>query len=226
MNRFLEGLLALLFPQRTVCHVCGAPLSAAESLLCAPCAAALRRCALPPKRAEIRLVENIGFAASAFAYRGTASALVKALKFGSDYTAALPLAEGMAGIYAALGPLRDAELCVPVPVHRRRLRQRGYNQAAILAQAFAEFAGLPPAADALTRVHHKRSQIGQGREARKTNVYGAFAVSEGGAQTVSGKTVLLIDDVLTTGATAEECARTLLLAGARRVMLLTAAYAL
>ncbi len=226
MNRAWEALLTLLFPQRTVCHICGAPLSAGESLLCPPCAEALRRCALPPKRAEIRLVEHIGFAASPFVYRGAASALVKALKFGSDHTAALPLAEGMAGLYAALAPLRAADLCVPVPVHRRRLRQRGYNQAAVLARAFAEIAGLPFSGDALARVHHKRSQIGQGREARKENVAGAFAVNPGEAHLVRGKTVLLIDDVLTTGATAEECARMLLLAGAKNVMLLTAAYAI
>jgi ComF family protein len=226
MSGVLNTALAMLFPQRTVCHACGAPLSGGEGFLCAPCRQALLACALLPVRLALPLRESVELAAAAFAYRSTAAALVKTLKFGADHTAALPLAEGMAGIFAEMRELRAAEVCVAVPTHARRLRRRGYNQADVLARAFSEMTGVPMLADALVRVHHRRSQIGQGREARRRNVAGAFAVNEGCAQRICGKRILLIDDVLTTGATVEECARTLVAAGAHSVAVLAAAYAL
>ena len=219
---YLQKLLAVLFPQRTVCHVCGAPLMAGEGALCEDCAKSLTKSAYTPKRAPVRLNERIAFAASAYPYSGAAATLAKALKFGSDLTAALPLAERMAALYATLAPLREAELCVAVPMHKRRLRQRGYNQAEVLAAAFARAVGLPMETDVLLRIHHKRSQIGQGRVARRNNIAGAFAVSAIGTERIAGRRVLLIDDVLTTGATAEECAAALLAAGAQAVLLLTA----
>jgi ComF family protein len=219
---YLQKLLAVLFPQRTVCHICGASLTSGEGMLCEDCAKALTKNAYSPKLAPVRLNERIAFAASAYPYGGAAATLAKALKFGSDITAALPLAERMAAVYAALPPLREAEVCVAVPMHKRRLRQRGYNQAEVLAEAFARMVGLPVETDVLLRVHHKRSQIGQGRVARRRNIAGAFAVNESNVNRIAGRRGLLIDDVLTTGATAEECAAALLSAGAQAVLLLTA----
>ncbi|MDD3214344.1 MAG: phosphoribosyltransferase family protein [Eubacteriales bacterium] len=225
MTWLVEKLLPMLFPQRTVCHACGAPLTAGEALLCRTCAQSLRQSAYPEKRMPAPVGECVSFAASAFAYRDAAAALVKALKFSSDRTAALPLAERMAGVYAACPALREAQLCIAVPVHPKRLRQRGYNQAEILACAFSEITGVPITGNVLLRIHHKHSQVGQGREARRLNIAGAFAVSRKGAPLIAGRQVLLIDDVLTTGATVEECARELLLAGAENVLVLTAARA-
>jgi len=226
MSRVCAAPAALLFPQRTVCHACGVPLCAGEGLLCGACARSLAQCALLPEGAVNVPDRSVSYAVSAFAYEGAAAALVKALKFGADYTAALPLAEGMAAVYAAHPPLCGAELCAAVPVHPRRMRRRGYNQAAVLADAFAQITGIRRAPDVLTRVHHKRSQVGQGRAARRRNIAGAFAVSQPGAELIRGRKILLIDDVLTTGATAGECAETLLAAGAQAVLVLTAAYAL
>lgn len=223
MNWAFEKLLSLLFPQRTVCHACGAPLTAGDSLLCPSCEQSLRQCAFSKEHTPSRAGKCVSFAA--YAYRDAAASLVKALKFGSDRTAALPLAERMAGVFAASPPLQNAQLCIAVPVHPRRMRQRGYNQAEILASAFSEMTGMPVADHVLLRVHHKRSQVGQGREARRLNISGAFAVSEQGAPLVAGRRILLLDDVLTTGATVDECARVLLQAGAANVMVLTAARA-
>ena len=222
MNRAWERLLSLLYPQRNLCHACGVPLVAGEGVLCASCVRMLARVALPLRRAPALLNDTVAFAASAYTYAGTASALVKRLKFNADHTAALPLAERMAALYAAFAPLRTAEFCVAVPVHPRRLRQRGYNQAQVLAGAFADMVGVPLLTDALERVHHKRSQVGQGREARRQNICGAFAVSASGREILAGRRVLLVDDVLTTGATVEECARVLREAGAAEVLVLTA----
>ncbi len=222
MRRWLNALLRTLFPQRTVCHACGAPLAAADGLLCPACEASLRACTVPPHQVETVVDVHIETAAAPFLYDGAAAALVKALKFGGDHTAALPLAEGMAAAYATVETLREAALCVPVPVHYLRLRRRGYNQAAVLAATFCELTGRKPPVDALVRVHHKHSQVGMGHTARRANIMGAFAVSTAGERMVRGRTVLLVDDVLTTGSTAAECARVLMAAGAEAVLLLTA----
>ncbi len=222
MKRPLRALLSALFPQRTACHACGEPLRAGDGLLCPRCEASLRAAAFAPAWMETVVDAQIDCAASPFRYEGAAAALVRALKFGGDHTAALPLAEGLAAACAALPALRAFDLCVPVPLHYRRFRQRGYNQAEVLAAALCEALGLPPPVNALVRVLHRHSQVGQGREARRRNIEGAFQPGVEGAKAVRGRAVLLVDDVLTTGATAVECALALRAAGATCVLLLTA----
>ena len=110
------------------------------------------------------------------------------------------------------------DVLVPVPLHPRREWQRGLNQAAFLARRLGRRFGLPVAPRALRRVRHTPPQAGD-PEDRRRNVRGAFVV--GRPAQIAGRHVLLIDDVLTTGATANECARTLRRAGARRVGVFT-----
>lgn len=222
MTRPLRALLQALFPQRTACHACGEPLQAGDGLLCPRCEASLRACRFMPGREETVVDTLIDCAASPFGYEGAAAALVRALKFGGDHTAALPLAEGMAAACAAVPALRAFDLCVPVPLHYKRYRQRGYNQSQVLAAAFCQIMGLAPPVEALVRVRHRHSQVGQGSAARRRNVVGAFQPGVEGAKAVRGRAVLLVDDVLTTGATAAECALALRAAGAAGVLLLTA----
>lgn len=215
-------LLTLLFPQRMVCHGCGLPLHKREGLLCSSCAKALSEYAFPVEGAPALPGVYVGFAASAYAYQGTAARLIKALKFQADYTAAEPLAEGMAVLYAALPQLRQAQVCTAVPVHPKRLRRRGYNQAEVLAKTFAQLTGVAVQTHVLMRRHHRHSQVGQGREERLRNINNAFVVVPDAAAQIVGKTILLIDDVYTTGATSEECAKVLVKAGANSVTVLTA----
>jgi ComF family protein len=111
-----------------------------------------------------------------------------------------------------------ADLVLPVPLHPRRLRERGFNQALLLAQ------GLAPAKlkrDLLRRVRHTKPQAGLNPKERGENVKGAFALTH--PSLVAGKNLLLVDDVLTTGATVRECAKVLLKAGAARVDIITVA---
>ena len=121
-------------------------------------------------------------------------------------------------IARSAAPLLDqADAVAPVPLHRFRLLSRRFNQAAEIARPLAHEAGLDYLADALIRVSDTTSQGGKSARGRRLNVKKAFGVSEDGRRRIKGRRILLIDDVLTTGATAEACARALIEGGARAV---------
>ncbi|MFC3076716.1 ComF family protein [Phenylobacterium terrae] len=115
---------------------------------------------------------------------------------------------------AARELITDADLVAPVPLHPTRLIARRYNQAAEIARPLARMSGLAYAPDVLKRIKATPTQGGRSGSGRRRNVAGAFAVPASKAAAVRGRRVLLIDDVLTTGATADGCARALLAAGA------------
>lgn len=210
--------LPVLFPQETSCHLCERATEGEGSILCPACAAALRRLRIPPRDA-LTLHEPLAACVSAYFHEDEARLLCHLLKFRWDAAAARPLAAGMAEALALSGLADTQDGAAPVPTHPERQRERGYNQAALLARAVCGHTGLPLWEDALTRTRHGTSQITRSREERLAALTGAFTAD--GAR-VAGKRVLLIDDVLTTGATAVSCAQALLDAGAERVCLLTA----
>lgn len=113
--------------------------------------------------------------------------------------------------------LSEADAVAPVPLHRLRLLSRRFNQAAEIARPLARHARLDYLPDALIRATHTASQGGKSARGRRLNVTKAFAVTENGRRRIKGRRILLVDDVLTTGATAEACARALIEAGARAV---------
>ena len=122
-------------------------------------------------------------------------------------------------------PLSSATLVAPVPLHGERERERGFNQAALLARAVSGASGLPADESSLVRaLHASRHRAGMDARSRRETVEGAFRVAR--PRLVRGERVLLIDDVFTTGATASSCARALREAGAEEVFVLTAARAL
>jgi ComF family protein len=124
---------------------------------------------------------------------------------------------------AARDDLAWCDLAVPVPLHVRRLKERGYDQALLLARAFAKATKRPLEARALQRIRETPPQVGLNRRAREQNVRGAFAASP---PLVQGKRVLLVDDVLTTGSTAHAASLALLEAGVTAVRVLALARAL
>jgi ComF family protein len=196
----------LQFITAPMCACCGTPF-AHDLGPAAECGACL---AGPPKFTTAR---------SALIYGGPARATLLAFKHGDREHLARIMAPHMA---RAAGPLLAEQadsVIVPVPLHRWRLWRRGFNQAALLAQALAKASGTALAIDALERAKATPMSMGLGRKARVANVRGAFRVRH--RDQVRGKRIILVDDVLTTGATAEACARVLRRAGAREVHVLT-----
>ena len=223
MRDLLSALLDLLYPPHCVaCGRGGAWLCAsciAKAPVLGPCLC--RHCGRP--MAKEGLCADCWRGQSLLAgVRSVAPHLlpfqeaVHALKYEGLRVLAEPLGEVMAG-YWRQQPL-PVSVVVPVPLHKARLRQRGYNQSLLLARAFARRVGLQVQEDSLVRERNTRSQVGLSADERWANVAEAFRCP---ASTLSRESVLLIDDVLTTGATLETCAAALLQAGAKEVWALT-----
>lgn len=199
--------LAFLGPPQ--CRTCGYPLPHAlpEAPLCGACAAE------PPAWDRAR---------AAFRYDDGSRRLILGFKHADRTDIAPAFGRWLARAGGDL--LGDAELIAPVPLHRWRLLRRGYNQAAMLAHALARETGLPVVPDLLQRVRATASQQGLSATARLENVTTrAFRVHPWHRRRPAGRRILLIDDVLTTGATAGACARVLQQAGAAGVDVLTLA---
>lgn len=234
--RALGGVLDLLLPPR--CLGCGAAVEI-QGRLCATCWSALvflappqcRSCGypLPHVLPDAPLcpacaAEPPAFdrARAALRYDEGARSLILSFKH-ADRTDITP-AFGRWLTRAGAELLDDADLLVPVPLHRWRLLRRGYNQAAVLANAVARETGLAVVPDLVQRIRATRSQQGLSGRARLDNVGpGAFRLHPWHRRRVDGRRIVLIDDVLTTGATVGACTRVLRRAGAARVDVLTLA---
>jgi len=156
-----------------------------------------------------------GRARAAVRYDEVARTLVHALKYSDRLDLAPILGRWMAEAGRAL--LADADALVPVPLHWRRLWARRFNQSAALAGVIAAISGVAVAPGALKRVRATPQQVGLSKSARAVNVQGAFRVPDAVKAEVTGRRLVLVDDVLTSGATLDACARALLRAGAARV---------
>jgi ComF family protein len=152
-------------------------------------------------------------------YEGVLREWIHLYKYGRVKTMRRPLGELLA---AALPREEHFDGVVPVPLHWRRRWQRGFNQSELLARGIGKRCGIP-VVRALRRTRYTSTQAGLSNTGRRVNVAAAFAVRRG--QALTGKRLLLIDDVLTTGSTAAACARVLRRAGAARIVLLTVARA-
>ena len=210
------------------CVLCGAASDLPQDL-CGPCRADLpwnrsccARCALPLPIAAPRcgrcLASPPAFdgAHCAFRYAWPLDGLVTRFKFGADLAAGRMLAALLAEDLARRrsgATLPAVDLVLPVPLHEERLRERGFNQALELAVPLARALGIPLAARAMQRLRPTPKQSGLTALRRRRNVRGAFHV----LADVGGRHIALVDDVITTAATAQECTRALILAGAASV---------
>jgi len=213
---------------RLVCRRCRSRIRPIPDPACTRCGAPLLRTGrLPePNCSECRhWPPFLRAARSAALLHPPADRLVHQLKYRGWHALAEPLGALMAKVPLPQDVAEEARLVVPVPTTATRLRERGYNQAERLAAVFTTLTGRR-LAPVLTRAGAVATQTVLQPAARGANVAGAFRVVAGAARQIEGEHLLLVDDVLTTGATATECARTLVDAGARCVSLITFARAL
>ena len=239
LNAMADAGLALVFPQ--ACAVCGASVEArADGFACAACWHRTRvfgegdlvcwKCGVPARgvvpeeaREQVRCRrcdhEQYTAARACGAYEGALRASVLALK--REPHAPARLARVMFEAQRR-EPLAQATRVVPVPLSPDRLRERGFNQAAVLAGALARVARLPLDEWSLARtVHTARHRAGMDERARRESVQDAFAVRR--PRLIENERVLLVDDVFTTGSTVSACAAALTAAGAEAVFVLTLA---
>ncbi len=201
-----------------------------QGAVCAACTARFapprlrcQRCALPTAHAVARcgacLHEPPPFerAVAAVDYAFPWDALVGALKFAGRVDLAAPLAQMLAGAVRRAGGAHAGTLVVPVPLAAARLGGRGFNQAWEIARHVATDLGLDASAAVLERVIDSAPQAGLHRQQRLRNLHAAFAVAAASRPTLTGRRIALVDDVVTTGATASEAARALLRGGAAAV---------
>jgi len=230
---WVTAALDLVFPP--LCPVCRSMLGLGRrDPLCAACWQGLERIRPPWCRCCgiaigieglcglcRRQRPRFAYARAAARYGGLVREAIHAFKFGGRRGMADPLGDLVAELGPSALPGATPDLLLPVPLHRRRERERGYNQALLLSRRLERAWGVPVAAGVLVRRGITAPQADLDAPARRRNVRGAFAVTN--PEAIFGRHVVLVDDVLTTGATAGECARCLLRAGASTVGVLTVA---
>jgi ComF family protein len=190
------------------CEKCGLPfeLDVPDGLECGNCIATL------PKYSKARAV---------FQYGGKTAKLIRSFKYEDNIHASKHFAKWMMRVGAEF--IVEADIIAPVPLHKRRLFKRRYNQSALLASAISRESGIKANNALLLRVKNTPPQAGLSSGQRKKNVSGAFKLNPKYENEVIGKNIILVDDVITTGSTINACTQALLNSGAIRVNVLTLA---
>lgn len=238
MKPILPAVLDFLFPP--LCHICRSFIADAGQLhICPACREQLPQ-VVPPRctRCGVPFAgggsdhlcgrcltdpPHFDAACSQLLYEGAARDLLHRFKYQHKTHLRRPLAllalEGLTEFITGQKP----DLIVPVPLHRSRLRSRGFNQAVLLGSVFSVRLALPMLVDGLVRIRWTEPQIELSADQRRSNVRDAFRCKR--PEAVAGKRILLLDDVMTTGSTADECAKELKKAGAGYVLVATVARA-
>ena len=221
-TNWLKLAIDLIFPPRCAgcdvtgtvwCEECDGRIIAPKGRSCPACGLPLEKgnscsiCEDWPGRVLVRPFAH---------YRKPLSSAIIRLKYRSDQALAKEMSSWLISVYQQMD--RVADCVVPVPLADVRLRQRGYNQVALIAASFANELNLPFYTNALIRVRETQSQVGLNRQARHQNVEGAFRAD---SHIVQDQSIVIIDDLLTSGATMKNCAIALLNAGAVQVFCLS-----
>lgn len=214
MNDLTQGLTHLIYPR--LCEGCSKPLLTEEEVLCLNC-----NVFSLPRTAYHHIAENETFMrfagrvpvvrATSFAYftaEGLLQHLLHQLKYNDKKEVGTYLGKQLGYDLQQLNWHKEIDYIIPVPLHPEKEAQRGYNQTQLIAEGMGQVLQLPVIKDLLYRTRHTESQTQKTREERINNMSGAFAVKN--TAEYEGKHFLLIDDVLTTGATLEACANALL----------------
>ncbi len=229
LRSWLADFVGLIFPR--LCPACREPLARGEAHLCTGCRAELPYTdfhRLPPganplgRRFWGKLPVRHALSYLQFVRHGRVQHLLHGLKYRGQRGVGTALGRLYGAELQAAGFAADFDLVVPVPLHPRKLARRGYNQAEVFAEGLAASLALPWA-PALRRTAHTATQTRKNRAQRWENVATVFEAADVAA--VAGRRILLVDDVLTTGATLEACGAALLAAGALEISIATIACA-
>lgn len=205
-----ELFLNALYPEDVVCCVCGREAVLDSHGMCENCDESIL------SAPNFSLAEPVEDAAAGILYNDAAADMVHRFKYyGCRY-----LGKNLAS-FINLPEDWQADVIIPVPLHPARLRDRGYNQSLILARRLGDCCGIPVRDDMLKRIRNTLMQSMTSREERRENVKDAFRASK----ECAGMRIILIDDVITSGSTVEECAKALKQAGADKVYVIAACYA-
>jgi len=226
---FLEKAMAPF-----LCEICVQDFVAVESPMCSQCGIRFKSregqdhvcgaCIAAPKRFDMARALGV--------YERTLLTVIHRMKYGGKVQAARPLGMLLFFVLLRYWEKRRLDLIIPVPLHAKKMRLRGFNQSLLLVRGWASIAARLNVAlpytevdrQLLIRARWTEPQTGLGRKQRRANIRNAFSVSD--SSKIAGRRILLVDDVYTTGATVNECAKVLLQAGAKRVDVLTLAQAL
>lgn len=228
-SRHIYGLGAIFLPR--VCCLCGRHLLPEERCVCRPCLDGLPATQFERFRGNSveermfgRITLRSAFACYYFRHGEALRELIHGFKYHSNKELARELGREMARRAMSAGFLSEYEVIVPVPLHEKKRRIRGYNQSQLIAEGMSQVSGIPVVSDALLRTVFASTQTALSADQRFLNVKDDFALGPG-APRLAGKAVLLVDDVFTTGATSEACLIPLLTIEGVSVGVATLAYA-
>lgn len=230
VSRLFFDFLNLIYPNS--CEACGAPLVVGERVLCSTCRYKLPRTNYwlqkgnPVEqvfwgRVPVENACSLFFMGKGSRYRK----LLHKLKYGNKPQIGVALGQLLGNELAKVADYANVEFVVPVPLHIKRQRKRGYNQSEKIAAGISQAIGKPLLTDAVFRKRYNETQTKKTREERWSNVSDIFAVHPGAEARLAGKHILLVDDVLTTGSTIEACITAMLKAADCKVSVVTLAVA-
>lgn len=235
MMNFINGFLKIVYPEEHRCAFCSKQLKDRSGILCAGCASLLAfindnicsNCGRPLPPGSIPFVcsecsnRDMHFdgGCMVFEFDGLVQDILHRLKYGGEAELAQTIGWFMSSKLKKMNWTID--VIMPVPLHPDRLKERGFNQSHLLADAIGWECGIDVNPGVLIRDRNTESQVGLTRMERMHNVRGAFTVN--GSGEVRGKRILLVDDIMTTGSTLDECSRALKEHGANKVYFITAA---
>lgn len=226
LKQLLRDFADLLFPR--CCESCDRVLQGNEAAICTQCRITLPRVGPDGLNSDLLQFKFVNLpevlsthSFLLFTKRSKVQKLLHALKYKGNKEVGILLGQMFGQELKVSGHLPEAEIILSIPLHPKKRKQRGYNQSDLLAEGFSKATGIPWSGTMLERTRYTATQTGKSKLERRENVQGVFAVKQG----FHPESAILIDYVLTTGATLEECARTLLSTGCRRFYILTIALA-
>ncbi|MEJ2067779.1 MAG: ComF family protein [Deltaproteobacteria bacterium] len=239
--RTVQWLLNLIFPP--VCPVCKILLNGKgnDLPLCPTCRTSIKRilppycprCGLPEPSGDgggylcgscLKEKRHFEIHRSSGLYEGALKEAIHTYKYGGVFSLVKVFGDLLQPTFHTLSRDYPVDVMIPVPLHIRRLRERGFNQALLMVKELSKRIGIPYEGRVLQKIKDTPVQISLKKRERRKNLTGVFQVTD--TEALKGKSVVLVDDVYTTGATVNECSRALLKAGAERVAVLTVARAL